>query len=99
MDDILEFLFELLLEVSVAVIKSSKIPKYIRYPLIGFLALCFIAVFGLIFFVGILLLKENLFFGIFLILVGFFLLIVSVIELRKAYKAYKKAKNHPASHS
>ncbi len=94
MDDILEFLFELFLECSVEVIKSSKIPKYIRYPLIGILSLCFLAVIGLIFFAGILLLKENIIFGIPIILFGLFVLIISVIQFRKAYK---KAKNHPTS--
>lgn len=95
MDDILEFLFELFLEVCVAVIESSKIPKYVKYPLIGILSLCGLAILGLIFFAGILLLKESIFLGILLIAFGFILLIVSIIELRKAYK---KAKNRKASH-
>ncbi len=75
---------ELVLEGSFEVSKSSKIPKYIRYPLIGILSLFFIAVIGLLFFTGILSLKENILSGVFLISVGLFLLIMSVIRFRKA---------------
>ncbi len=85
MEYIFEFIVEFVLEGSIEVSKSSRIPKYIRYPLIGILSLFFIAVIGLIFFTGILSLKENMLSGIFLILVGLFLLIMSVIRFRKAY--------------
>ncbi len=85
MEYIFEFIMELVLEGGIEVSKSSKIPKYIRYPLIGILSLFFIAVIGLVFFAGILSLKENILSGIFLILVGLYLLIMSVIRFRKAY--------------
>lgn len=85
MEYIFEFILELVLEGSIEVSKSNKIPKYIRYPLIGILFLFFIAVIGLILFTGILSLKENIRSGILLILVGLFLLIMSVIRFRKAY--------------
>ncbi len=76
---------ELALEGGIEVSKNSKIPKYIRYPLIGILSLFFIAVIGLVFFTGILSLKENILSGILLILVELYLLIMSVIRFRKAY--------------
>ncbi len=85
MEYIFEFIMELVLEGGIEVSKSSKIPKYIRYPLIGILSLFFIAVIGLVFFTGILSLKENIPSGVFLILVGLFLLIMSVTRFRKAY--------------
>ncbi len=76
---------ELVLEGGIEVSKNSKIPKYIRYTLIGILSLFFIAVIGLVFFTGILSLKENILSGILLILVGLYLLIMSVIRFRKVY--------------
>ncbi len=85
MEYIFEFIMELVLEGGIEVSKSSKIPKYIRYPLIGMLSLFFIAVIGLVFFTGILSLKENILLGVLLILVGLFLLIMSVIRFRKVY--------------
>lgn len=85
MEYIFEFIMEIVLEGGIEVSKSSKIPKYIRYPLIGILSLFFIAVIGLVFFAGILSLKENILSGILLILVGLNLLIMIVIRFRKAY--------------
>ncbi len=82
---IFEFMIELVLEGCIEVSKSRKIPNYIRYPLIGILSLFFIAVIGLVFIAGILLLKENIPSGILLILVGLFLLIMSAIRFRKTY--------------
>ncbi len=85
MEYIFEFILELVLEGGIEVSKSRKIPNYIRYPLIGILSLFFIAVIGLVFWAGILSLKENIPSGILLILVGLFLLIMSVIRFRKTY--------------
>ncbi len=85
MEYIFEFILELVLEGGIEVSKSRKIPNYIRYPLIGILSLFFIAVIGLVFIAGILLLKENIPSGILLILVGLFLLIMSAIRFRKTY--------------
>lgn len=82
---ILEFVFEGILEGSMEASTNRRIPKYIRYPLIGILSLFFIAVIGLVFFGGILALKENILVGMFLILVGLFLLIMSIVKFRKAY--------------
>jgi len=87
MEYIFEFMVELVLEGSLEVSKSSRVPKFIRYPLTGILSLIFIAVIGNVFFIGFLSLKENTLLGILLILVGLFLLIVGVIGLRKTYLA------------
>ena len=85
MEYIFEFIFELVLEGSIEVSKSRNIPKYIRYPLIVIISLFFIAIIGLIFLVGILSIKENMLLGIFLILIGLFLFIMSIIKFRKTY--------------
>lgn len=85
---IFEIIFELVFEGGLEVSKSNKIPKYIRYPLIGIISLCFIAVIGFVFIAGIVSLKEDyIFVGIFLIILALFLLIMSVIKFRKAYLA------------
>ncbi len=82
---ILELVLELVFEGSIEVSKSNKIPKYVRYPLIVIISLLFIAVIGLIFIAGILSIKENIFVGIILILLGLALIIASAIKFRKIY--------------
>lgn len=85
MELLFEIILELIFEGSIEVSKSSKVPKYIRYPLIAIIFLFFIAVIGLIFFVGISALKENILGGIIIILIGLFVLIISIIGFRKTY--------------
>lgn len=85
MEYLFEFILELVIEGGIEVSKSRKIPGYIRYPLIGIISLFFVAVIGIIFLAGFLSIKENLFVGIFFILLGLFLFIMSVIKFRKTY--------------
>lgn len=85
MEYVFEFLLELILEGSIEASKSSKIPKYIRYPLIVLIVCFFAAVIGLIFFTGILFIKESLVGGICFILISLFLLVSSIIQFRKTY--------------
>lgn len=85
MELIFEFILELILDGSIEVSKSKKIPKYIRYPLIVLISLFFIAIIGLVIFTGILILKESLIGGIFFILIGIFMFIMSIIKFRKTY--------------
>ena len=93
MEFIFEFILELLLESSIEASKSSKIPKFVRYILIVIIALFFIAVIGLIFWVGISSLKENIILGIFLILTGFVMLAGSVIMFKKTYLKSFRGRN------
>lgn len=85
MEFVFEFLFELILEGGIAASRSRKIPHCIRYPLIVIIVLFFLAVMGFIFWLGISLLKENLPFGIFFILLGLFMFVMSFIKFRKIY--------------
>lgn len=85
MDILFEIILELVFEGTLAASKSRRIPKFIRYPLIVIIALLFIAVIGIMFLTGILAIKENLLFGIFLILLGVFMLVTSVFKFRKKY--------------
>lgn len=85
MEFICEFIFEILFESSIEVSKSKKVSKYIRYPLIAIISLFFIAVIGLIFFVGIIVLKESVIAGIFFILIGLYMIVASIIKFKKVY--------------
>ncbi len=92
MEFIFEFILELVLEGGIEVSKSNKIPKYIRYPLIGIIILFFIAVIGFLILTGIILLNENIVLGILLIVIGVLFLIISAIKFRKTYMI--KSKKH-----
>ncbi len=85
MELIIEFIFELIFEGGIEISKSSKVPKWIRYPLSVIILLFFIAIIGIILLEGILSLKENILIGIFLILIGLFMLIMSTIKFREIY--------------
>lgn len=87
-DFILEFIFDFIFELAF----ENSVPKYIRYPLLVIITLFFIAVIGVLFFAGISFSKENILIGIFFILVGLFLLIMSIIKLRKTYFTKTKKK-------
>ncbi len=89
MEYIFEFILELVFEGIIEVSKRNKIPKYIRYPLIGIILLFFIAVIGLVIFTGIILLNENIVLGILLIVMGVLFLIKSAIKFRKTYMIKK----------
>lgn len=85
MEYLFEFILELIVEGSIEASKSNKIPKYIRYPLIIIISLFFIIVIGLVFLAGFLVLKENILVGILLILLGLWMLIMSIIKFKKTY--------------
>lgn len=82
MDDLIELLIELVLDGSHELLKSKKVPKWIRY-IIG---LIFISIpIGAIV-LGIMFLKKSVLGGIIIIGVGVFLLIGIIIKIRKYMK-------------
>lgn len=82
MDDLIELLIELVLDGSHELLKSKKVPKWIRY-IIG---LIFISIpIGAIV-LGIMLLKKSVLGGVIIIGVGVFLLIGIIIKIRKYMK-------------
>lgn len=85
MEYVIELILELVLEGSIEASKNNGIPKYIRYPLIGLITLFFISIIVVIFFTGILLLKDNVLAGIIIICIGIFMLISCIIKFRKTY--------------
>lgn len=92
MEFIYELILELVLECGIEASKSSKIPKYIRYPLIIIIVLFFLSVIALLLLLGIILFKENLYAGIFIIFIGIYMLVMSIIKFRKIYIVKKDKK-------
>ncbi len=90
MEYLFEFILECVLEGSIEVSKSSKVPKYIRYPLILIIALFCAAVIGSLLFAGVFILKESILAGILLICIRSLMLIMGIIKFRKVYLSKKK---------
>lgn len=85
MDDVIEFVLELILEGTLELSSNRKVPKWIRYPLIVIISLLFaIVTFGLII-LGVISSKENIYIGIFFIVVGLILLVAGIIKVDKIY--------------
>lgn len=100
----MEFLFEILLELifegTIEITKCKKVPKIIRYSLIGLIILFFLAVIFLIIFTGILTYQKlNKIGGIIFIVLGIILLITGVIKFKKIYLIKKKENNKNATKS
>ena len=85
MEFIIELKLELFIEGGIEAAQSSKVPKVIRYPLLAIIVLAFIAITGIIILLGVSLLNDNKFGGILFILLGLFMLIFTIIKLRKMY--------------
>ena len=89
MDIIFELLLELVLEGTIELSKSVRVPRFIRYPLIVLLVLLSLGVIGIIFAVGVWILGENVFFGLLLIALALLMAVMGVRKLRKAYLTRK----------
>lgn len=85
MDFIIELIFELIAEGTVELSKSTKVPKLIRYPLIVIIVLFVTGIFGIILFVGLMLLKENVILGIVLIAIALLMLVMGIVKFRKGH--------------
>ena len=83
MDFLFELLLELIAEGTVALSKSIKVPKYIRYPLIGIIVLFFIAVIGTVLITGFVSLGHNLLLGLILIALAIVMLAMGVVKFKK----------------
>ena len=85
MEFLIEILLELIAEGTVELSKSVKVPKYIRYSLIGIIVLFFIAIIGIVLFVGFMALEENVLLEILFIILGLFLLVMNIVKFKKVY--------------
>lgn len=88
MDILFEFLFELVFEGIIETAKSKKVPMFIRIIAGVLVSAFFLAIIGVIMFVGILSFKDNKPFSI----IMFILAVVFVIALVLKIVKYKKRK-------
>lgn len=82
MDTAIEILLDLIFEGSLELLKSKKVPKWIRI-IIAFIFISFLV--GIIS-LGIMILDESILGGIIIIFVGLFLLIGITIKIRNYLK-------------
>ena len=85
MEFFIEELIDLVLEGSIAISKNKRVSKWIRYPLTLLISLIFLIVFGIIFIVGILLLKESILAGILMFIIDIVFVIMSIVKFKKIY--------------
>ena len=85
MELLIEFLVDLILEGSLEISEDEKMPKWIRYICLTIVTLVFGAVTIGLFILGIYVGKENIYVGIFLILIALILLISGILKFGKKY--------------
>lgn len=90
MDDIIEFLLELLLDGSIEVSKNKKVPKWIRYPIMILLILLFSLILLFIIYLGLSILRDSIILGSIILLITF---IFIVMVIKKIKRHMKKEKN------
>lgn len=90
MEFIIEEILSFLLESSIEVSADKRKSKWIRYPLIAFIMLFFVAVIGVILLAGVLSLKENVLMSVFCFAVAAVIVVGAVIKFRKVYGRIKK---------
>lgn len=85
MELLIEFLVELILEGSMEISEDEKMPKWLRYICLTIVTIVFGAVTIGLFILGIYAGKENIYIGIFFIIIAFIILISGVIKFEKKY--------------
>jgi len=85
MEYLIEFILELALEGGLEATKSDKVPKPIRYIILGIIVLFFITVIGVIYLTAFLILKQSILGFILFFLLASFMLISTIIKLKKEY--------------
>ena len=85
MDFVFEFIFEFIAELGFELATNKKVSKFIRYPILLLYILFFCFIIFLILYMGVSIMKQSIIGGILIILLGIFLLIGSIIKLRKLY--------------
>lgn len=83
MDELFEFIVELLFEAGGEVATNKKVSKWIRYPILIIMCSFFAIVIGGIIILGISTIKENILVASIFIALGLFLLIGSILKLKK----------------
>lgn len=93
MEFLIEELIDLILEGSIEISKSKKVPKWIRYPLIGLIILIFTVVILGVLILGLLLLAENILAGLVISVIGIIMLVMGIINFKKVYLTKISKKN------
>ena len=89
MEFLIELILELIFEGSMEISSNRKVPKIIRYPLIGRIFLLFLFVFGIILFVAIISYKESIILSILFIIIDIFLVIGFIKKFKELYLSKK----------
>lgn len=85
MEFLIEFLVELILEGSMEISEDEKMPRWLRYICLTIVTVVFGGVTIGLFVLGVYVGKENIYAGIFFILIAFILLISGIIKFEKKY--------------
>lgn len=87
----MEFLIEFILDLALDASIYDKVPKPIRYLLIILISLFYLSFIAFIEYLGISLLKDNMWNGILVIIIGLIILLICILAFRKTYlKKVKK---------
>jgi len=85
MEFLMEFILELVFDGILELTKSNKVPRPIRYMILGIIALFLIIVIGLLYLGAFLSLKENMIGFVLFFLLATFLLISLIMKFREEY--------------
>lgn len=93
MDELIEFVLEIIFEGMITIGENKKISKWIRYPLMIIILLLVLGIIGLCFFLGTMILKEkvilNRLLGVILIGCGIVFLFSVIKRVKKYWKSEK----------
>ena len=93
MEDLLEFILELILDGGIELSSNKKISKWLRYPLILIISLLFIAIISLIFYLGISIYQESIALSIALIILSIAMLIGGINKFKEMYLENREEDN------
>lgn len=85
MEYLIEFILELVIEGGLEATKSNKVPKNIKYIILGIISLLFIGVIGIIYLTAFLIIKLSIIGFILFFLLATFMLISAIIKFKKEY--------------
>ncbi|MBR6689022.1 MAG: hypothetical protein IKL68_03295 [Clostridia bacterium] len=89
MEDLIEFLIELIFEVGVEASENKKVPKALRVLLAIIIILLYLLGTGLILLVGVLMLEETILGGIAMLALGVVILVALFVKMYKKYGEMK----------
>lgn len=85
MEDLVEFVLDLVLEGGLEMTKNENIPKVVRYIILGIILLLFIFIIGIIYLTAFLILKQSIIGFAFFFLLATFMIVSMVIKFKKEY--------------